>query len=585
MIDILFVTPMDKAELRHEVNGTLLLATLLLQADFQTDILRFCQDENCRSDYAAFVRGMTEKILAREPSAVSFYTLWPSYHIMLRIASEIKKIAPHIPIIMGGPQASATAEETMTAMPFVDYICTGEGEHTVVPFFSALLRHRQTEPDHIPGLYYRKNGAVVHNDLPHPLCDLNSLPQWDDRLLMEHYEDTPEKYRSRTYFMPIDAGRGCPFNCTFCTSSRFWKRTYRMKSPEKIVADIRYYYDKFGIRSFFFSHDAFTVNKKLVEKVCDYIIEEKLDITWRCATRIDCITEEMAIKMKAAGLISIQIGIETGSPRMQKITNKKLDLTVALDKINMLLKQKLQVTAFLMYGFPEETREDLAQTLELAFKLTDMGIHDTSLGYTKFHPGTPITQTHLENLVMDPEIKVLANSLIFGYDQEVEMLTANRAIFPCYHHLSTDVRDNFQYVNYFLCFCHRSPIFANAMRNLYDNDLIQFYLDFARRNAEIVEDTNTTVRKIAAQTDTIVENLLRDRDLPYLPQLRSLAKYEQALQTFSRTREDISITETYDFLIMDLKRKLPIELYMPGKTTILMERTNGVKKIKVLAMG
>ena len=250
-MDVLFINPTEKCALNQEVNGTMLLATKLLLAGFDVDVLRFYQIKSFNDkNYEAFIAEIVENILARGAKCVSFYTLWLTYHVVLRIAKEVKERSPQTVIVMGGPQASATAEETLRAVKYVDYICTGEGEETVVPFFRAVLSSDPQAIATVPGLYYRKDGEVVLNHVEVPMCDLNTLPYWDDRLYLPEHGRGEEKVSSDTYFMPIDAGRGCPYSCTFCCTSHFWKRMYRLKSPERIVEDIRHYNEAFGINSF-----------------------------------------------------------------------------------------------------------------------------------------------------------------------------------------------------------------------------------------------------------------------------------------------------------------------------------------------
>ena len=267
MVDVLFITATQEVALNQDANGTMLLATKLLQAGFSADILRFGQIEQRYQEYKVFLTATIERILGMEPKVVSFYTLWPHYHIMLRIAKELKARRNDLFIVLGGPQASATAFDTMNAAPWVDYICTGEGENTIVPFIESILNHNCQDIQSVLGLYYRKDGVVVHNDMNIPLCDLDTLPHWDDRLCAIYHENPNPGWDSPYYFMPIDAGRGCPYNCTFCCSSHFWKRTYRLKSPARILEDIRYYYEKYGITSFWFSHDAITTNRELITEV------------------------------------------------------------------------------------------------------------------------------------------------------------------------------------------------------------------------------------------------------------------------------------------------------------------------------
>ena len=144
MKDILFVNATLKDELRLKLNGTMILATKLINAGFDVDILRFYQiDSYDKGDYNKFISDVTDRIISERPKCVSFYTLWPFYHILLRISQRLKAREPNIIIVMGGPQSSATAYETMKAMDFVDYIATGEGENTIVPLFESILRNNR----------------------------------------------------------------------------------------------------------------------------------------------------------------------------------------------------------------------------------------------------------------------------------------------------------------------------------------------------------------------------------------------------------------------------------------------------------
>ena len=90
MVDVLFINATKEVALNQDANGTMLLATKLLQAGFSADILRFGQIEHYHKNYTAFIAAATDRILAMEPKVVSFYTLWPYYHTMLRVAKELK---------------------------------------------------------------------------------------------------------------------------------------------------------------------------------------------------------------------------------------------------------------------------------------------------------------------------------------------------------------------------------------------------------------------------------------------------------------------------------------------------------------
>ena len=571
-MDILFINSTTDLTLRRECNGTLLLATKLLADGFDTNILRFGQLESYEKDYETFIREFTDRILEQKPRCVSLYCLWPNYHIMLRVGREVKARAPEIILVLGGPQCSGTAEATMEAMPFVDYISVGEGENLVVPFFRALLRGEGNVAD-VPGTYYREDGKICHNATVHPLCDLNTLPYWDDRLILPQDDpDLHEKY----YFMPIDPGRGCPYSCTFCCTSYFWRRTYRLKTTDRIMQDIRYHYEKYGIRGFWFSHDAFTVNQKLVAEVCDRIIEEGLDISWRCTARVDCLSEELILKMKEAGMIQIELGVETGSKRMQKLINKNLNLEKAQQTVKFLLDNGIRVALFFMYGFPDETEEDLNQTLELVMNMLDLGVAYTTMSFCQFSPNTQLTEQYFDQLVFDPSVRVNYRG-VFGYHEEEAMLRDNKALFPFYFHLNTPTRNAYRHLFFLIKLYRDFPDTLRYVRRIYKGDNLRLFRDFYGYNRHLLDDVDIdkAEENIENHALEMVLNITAHLDVPYIRQLEALLTYSYRVYKISRAKENTVVLDTYEFDYTDLQNKRPIEEYAEGKTTVLLEMKNG----------
>lgn len=581
MLDILFINTTEKNELRQEVNGTLILATKLLEAGFSADILRFYQMDSFLAEYEVFINEITDKIIKLEPKCISFYTLWPYYHILLRIAIEIKKRNSNIYVIFGGPQSSATAYETMLAFDCVDYICTGEGENTVVPFFSSILKENRKNIFQIPGLYYREKNEIKFNHIEVPLTELNKIPHWDERLInIEH----DSKIKSDNYFFPIDAGRGCPFGCTFCCTSKLWKRNYRLKSPTTIISDIMYYNEKYGINSFSFSHDAFTVNKKIVSQLCDEIINNKLDIAWMCTSRIDCVDEELILKMKKSGLKYIEFGIETGSSRMQKIINKRLDLTKVKGTIDFLIKNDIDISLFFMYGFPDETEQDLNETLEMVFTSWDSGVSKVRLAFCAFNANTEMTNKHINEMVFDSNIRILSRD-IYGFNEEKEMFLKNKNIFPHFYHLSTPLRNEYQYLFYLNSLYHNLPNTAKYVRKLYKGDNLKFYKDFYTNNVEFFKKEILHSKKIIR--DNCVElfnNTIKDFNEPYMKYIKALLKFDYNLQKVSHSDEDIYIKEKYNFNYLEYKMNIPIEEFSNTTTEILLEKNNGIFNMKIISI-
>lgn len=578
MKDVLFITVSGRPKLRDEVNGTLLLATILKQADFDVDVLRFHEAKNWKKNYPAFVEEMVERVLEITPRCVSFYCLCLTYHVALRLAMEIRRRAPHITIVFGGPQATVAARNTMENMNFVDYISTGEGENTVVPLFTALLRRDGQGIEEIPGLYYRQDGAVVSNDQPVPFSDLETLPCWDETLLSPESGRNEPDILADDYFMPIDTGRGCPYNCTFCSTSYFWHRKYRLKSAQRIVQDMEYYQKKYGIHSFDMAHDAFTANKKLVEAVCDLIMEKGLDVTWRCTTRIDCISRELLLKMKQAGMRRIALGVESGSPRMQKLINKRLNLDTVKPMTKFLVDNGIKVTLFFMYGFPEETEEELKQTLDLAFDCMDMGVDKANMALCLFDPCTELTKQYYDQLTLVPEVAKMYSR--FGFGEEIEMIRNNKFLFTQYYRFDSDLRNNYQYLFYL------SPLYSKYIpvmryiRSFYPN-ILDFYRAFYSSNRcyfEHIDGAEVPMDRPQEMVYRMLENL----PVSGGAQVKAWMEFSEDVRMLAASAEDMQIRKCYDFSLIDYQMKVPLEKLSAARSEILLLKKNGKMDMKLL---
>ena len=582
-MDILFITLTDKIKLYEEVTGSMILATELLEAGFSVNLLRFGQIKSWKKDYHLFIEQITDRIVEIAPKCVSFFTLCPSYHVVLRIASEVRKKAPDIKIIMGGPQATILAHPTMEAMPFIDYICTDEGENTIVPFMHALLRCNGEGLDAIPGLFYRQDGKIIKNDQPVPLTDLDTVPFWNDSLLLPEEGRAEPDITSKYYPMAIDAGRGCPYNCPYCSTSYFWKRRYRMKSPQRIIQDILYFNQKFGVRSFDFTHDAFTANQEVVSKICDSIIEKNLDIYWRCTTRIDCISEELILKMKQSGMYRISLGVETGSPRMQKIIRKNLDLSKVKPTIQFLLDNKIYIDLFFMYGFPEETPEDLQQTLSLAFEVLDMGIHKIKMHFCLFDPCTEITVKNYDSLVFDPSInRVFMN--VFGWNEEIEMIQNNKMLFSFYYNLDTPVRRNYQYLSYLLYLYEGNKNILRYIRSLYNHDDLALYQDFYKANQHYLTDIEHMEDTMRNQQMQMIFNLIDTLAPANALQLKAWLELSQDIKTVSASKSNMRIQKDYGIDFMEFYTNVPFDMLTKASSTVMIEKENDEFNARLLAI-
>lgn len=348
----------SKADLSPSL-GVLALASALERAGHQPLLHDINYEISQRFIEAGeqFYEQTARAILARKPDLVGFSTLCSSYHIALRLAGTIKKRRPETPIIFGGPQASVVDRETLQAFDCVDFILRGEADNTLPQFLAELAR--SANDFQTPGLTWRDGTGVRRNPCAALIADLDTLP-------MPAYHLLPGGQGTAAV---IDAGRGCPYGCTFCSTSLFWERRYRLKSIDRILWEAEELNRRHGARCFSFLHDLFTLNRSRVAAFCRRLIDEKKNWEWSCSARVDCIDEELLQLMAESGCTGIFYGVETGSPRMQKIIRKNLKLDKALSIVDATRQAGINPTVSFIAGFPEETESDTAMTFALLEEL------------------------------------------------------------------------------------------------------------------------------------------------------------------------------------------------------------------------
>ena len=296
-------------------------------------------------------RKIAETILADDPGIVGFTSLGCNFICTLKIARYLKQHNPDLPVLLGGPHATVLHHEILTAYAEFDVIVRNESEQKIVAVIKAI---QNGGLDSIEGITYRHNGKVISTPGASIIQDLDVLP-------FPAYHAYPIKEQGLTYIR-VEAGRGCPFSCTFCSTATFFGRSYRLKSAGKLCEELDYLHEQYGITDFGLTHDLFTVNRNKVMEFCNTVRKRKY--TWRCSARMDCVDRELLTAMRDAGCTSIYYGVETGSQRMQKISKKKLDLGIFHEILNLTLELGIAPTLSFIVGYPEENMDDVCHTLD-----------------------------------------------------------------------------------------------------------------------------------------------------------------------------------------------------------------------------
>lgn len=440
--DIVFVVPSFKPRIKDESIGTLILAKKALLSGFNARIVRYWDSKYfLKSNYTEFKEDFTDIILSYCPKIVSFYCRCEEYHICIDLARRIKEKNYQIIISFGGPQSELVAIETINRFPYIDYVCCSEGENTVVPFLTYLLRNNGSIPIiSVDGLTYRNdNGIAVQNKLPNFLND-NYIRNY------YYYDLIPTECFSDCESMPIDVGRGCPFSCTYCSTKTFWKRKFRLRNIKDTVDEMCYVSEIYGIKTFDFMHDLFTVNKNRIVEFCSEINRRGLDVHWGCDSRIDTIDFEMIDLMASNGLYRIFFGIETGSERMQNLINKKLNLKKCDEIVKYCLNKGLEVTTSFIYGFPDENEEDLNQTISMAVKFQNYGC-TVLTNMCHIMNGTELFNIYKNSLTINRATAY--NNCIPAFNQLFELISDNKDMFANFCDFPDPLREEMKFLDVF----------------------------------------------------------------------------------------------------------------------------------------
>lgn len=265
------------------------------------------------------------------------------------LADKIKEQAGNVLIIAGGYHLTALPEETLREFKAIDIGVIGEGELTL----NEIIEGKSLEDVH--GIVYRnQDGKIIKTPEREPIKSLDDLPfpAWDLYKL--------DLYNNE---LSVDILRSCPFSCSYCF--RAMGKTVRHKSIKRVIEEIKYNIDYFGVTTFsFFSGGTFPLNKKYSLELLSEIIVNNLKIRWYASTRVQVLDEELLIAMKKSGCIFIGLGVESGDINLLKSSGKEVSLSKIKDILKTCHKLKIPTDAYFIIGFPDETKTTLNNTLK-----------------------------------------------------------------------------------------------------------------------------------------------------------------------------------------------------------------------------
>lgn len=264
----------------------------------------------------------------------------------------VKQKYPHIMTVMGGgvfadqlDTKSPNFEVFVKKTAFIDVILVGEGEN----LFYNLLENKL--PDN--------KKVFTLEDIAYEVLDLSkaSLPDYSDLEV--------EKY---THLCSYTA-RSCPYQCSFCSETVQWGK-YRKKNAKKIADELLILKKMYG-RSLFLFGDSLI--NPIVDDFSEEMIKRKKGIYWDAYLRADkpvCDIERTK-KWREGGFYRARLGIESGSPHVLELMNKKTNPEQIKAALRSLATAGIKTTTYWVIGHPGETEKDFQETLELVEECKD----------------------------------------------------------------------------------------------------------------------------------------------------------------------------------------------------------------------
>lgn len=352
-------------------------------------------------------REIKQKIKRFKPNIVGVSIPFTSQARMgRRILKLIKEVNQEIFTLTGGADVSVRFREAL-ADPNLDVVIIGEGEKTILDLVKALAKKRDIKG--ISGIALQGKKGVIRTKTRPFVSQLDSLPMPARHLLpMGAYFEAAKRARAGRVvstlgkrWATIITSRGCPYHCIFCTVHQVMGKTWRPRSPERVIEEVKLLKRNWDIQHLLIEDDNLTLDKERAEKIFDLLIKEDLGITWSTpnGVRADRLDENLIKKMKQAGCTRLCVAPESGDQEVvNRIIKKNLDLKMVEKVVKWCKKYQLPVEAFFVIGFPGETKAQIRKTLNFAKKLLKLGLEEFSLFLA-----TPFYGTELYQIVKEKE--------------------------------------------------------------------------------------------------------------------------------------------------------------------------------------
>ena len=356
-------------------------------------------DRYTRLDWTPYtlMHGLSEaEILQRvDPTAeiIGLSCMFSVEWIAVRsLATALRRAFPRASIVLGGEHANACPEYSLEDCPAADICVLGEGEETIVALANAIADG--TPLRYVAGLVLRDGSEIVRTGPRKRIRALDDIP-WPDWTIfpITNYIDNRLSFGADLgRSMPILASRGCPYQCTFCSSPQMWTTLWRARTPELLLAEMKHYMQRYRVTNFDFYDLTAIVDKKWIIAFTELLKKEHMEITWQLpsGTRSEAIDDTVCRLLYESGCRIINYAPESGSEPELKRIKKKVVPERMLASMRSAHAAGLQIKANFIFGLPQSSWGDVRRTFKFIAQAAAAGVDHVSAFPFSPYPGSEL---------------------------------------------------------------------------------------------------------------------------------------------------------------------------------------------------
>lgn len=317
-----------------------------------------------------------------------FSSSWPYDR---RLIEKIRARFPEASIVLGGEHATACAEYILETCPGVDVCVRGEGEETLVHLVGAL--RSKADLALVPGLTYRQDRKVRRTEARKRIRDIDAipLPDWEQIPIENYMQRGLGHGAANLRSMPLMATRGCPYQCTFCSSPQMWTTRWMARTPAMVVDEMEHYIERYRAENFDLYDLTAIIKKDWIVAFGQEILRRGLRIEYQLpsGTRSEAIDEEVSEILYRSGCRQMNYAPETGSPATLVRIKKKVKLPRLEQSLRGACRHGLKVMVNIIL-FPDDTPRDVFETFKFMLRCSWYGLHDITFVPYVPYPGAEL---------------------------------------------------------------------------------------------------------------------------------------------------------------------------------------------------